>query len=82
MGMMKTPGARQLRSAPYNFHSVGLLLVTRYLTVTEYNEVYVEELIADIKGPKRSLRFPTIDVEEHNTNSMSESPKNLRLVTN
>ncbi len=44
------------------------------------NEVYIGEVKADFEGLKRSLSFLTIDVDEHTTNSMSESPKNLRLV--
>lgn len=40
------------------------------------NGVYIEEVKADFEGLKRSLSFPTIDVDEHTTNSMSESPKN------
>ncbi len=46
------------------------------------NGVYIDEVKTDFEGLKRSLSFPTIGVYEYTTNSMSEAPKNLRLITN
>lgn len=46
------------------------------------NGVYIEEVKTDFTGQQRSLSSPTIGVYEYTTNSMSEAPKNLRLVTN
>lgn len=46
------------------------------------NGIYLEEVKTDFAGLQRSLATPTIGVYEYTTNAMSESPKNLRLVTN